>query len=112
MMLEIESPLPMTEGEIIAFGVSTKHLMQGGVGVAFSLPVSLAGFLFGIPTITIVVFTVAAGALFAFLKWKDRSLGELVLLHLRYRLRPKVIMYDREYRYQGETFLIGGDTDD
>ena len=111
-MLEIESPLPMTEGENIAFGVSTKHLMQGGVGVVFSLPVSFTGYLFGVPTITIVVITVAAGAIFAFLKWKERSLGELVLLHMRYRMRPKLIMYDREYRYQGETFLTGGEIDD
>ena len=111
-MLEIESPLPMTEGEIIAFGVSTKHLMQAGVGVAFSLPVTLIGYLFGMPTITIVAITVAAGGMFALLKWKERSLGELVLLHVRYRLRPKMIMYDREYRYQGETFLLGGETDE
>lgn len=109
-MLEVESPIPLTEGESIGFGITTKHLLQGSVGVGLAAPFALLGWMVGIPSYMVIGFVLVAGLAFAVLQLNERSLGENVLLHVRYHFRPKVILYDREYRLRGETFLIGGRT--
>lgn len=107
-MLEVESPIPMTEGEMLGFGITTKHLAQGAVGAGIMLPFALVTWISGVPIGVSMAFVLVAGLVFAIAQVKQRSLGEIVLLHVRYQLRPKVLLYDREYRLRGETFLIGG----
>ncbi len=104
-MLEVQSPLPMTEGEIIAFGVSTKHLIQFTYGVLFSLPISLLGALTSpfthLSIVFFVLFSGAIGAAFAVLQFRQQwTLGEVVLLRVRYHFRPKVRLYSRTHRLQ------------
>ena len=103
-MLEVQSPLPMTEGEQIAFGISTKHLIQFSIGALFAAPVVVVGLLTlpftGIGIAPVVMLGIAIAASFAFVQIKERTLGELILLKLRFRFRPKLVLYDRDFRLE------------
>lgn len=101
-MLEVHSPIPLTEGESLIFGLNTKHLIHFVIGLAVSSPMLLVGMLilphFGMPKFFAVLFGVGVGVIFAAVPFKSRPIAEYLWLSIRYGLRPKVILYDRFYR--------------
>ncbi|MCI0184940.1 hypothetical protein [Sulfoacidibacillus ferrooxidans] len=101
-MLDVQSPVPLTEGETIAFGVNTKQILHFVIGLGFSAPIVipmtlLSGWLHMNPFLPIITGAIL-GLAFAAIRWRDWSLAELILLSIRFMLRPKLLMYDREYR--------------
>lgn len=101
-MLEVYSPIPMHEGETIAYGISTKHLLHALLGVAFSLPVTVIAFivfpLVGLPRFAALLIAAGFGFLFAMVPVKSRPLAQYLWITFQLALRPKVMLFDREYR--------------
>lgn len=101
-MLEVQSPLPMREGESVALGFSTKHLLHFVIGVACSAPVAIPGYFlfpwFGMPKLASLLVAVGVGALFALVPAGQRPVAEWLWLTVRLALRPQHILYDRAYR--------------
>ncbi|WP_029421809.1 hypothetical protein [Alicyclobacillus macrosporangiidus] len=101
-MLEVHSPIPLTEGENIVFGIRTKHVFHFLIGVGVSTPIMVL-LLFVLPLVhepKFVALFIGAGVglLFALMPVSDRPLAEWLWLTIRYARRPKVVLYDREYR--------------
>lgn len=98
-MLDVQSPIPLTEGETLAFGVTTKHAAHFVIGLGISSPVAglvaLVSSQLGISPWSGVLCSVMLGVAFATIPWKGRTLSDIGWLSLRYLLRPKVLLYDR-----------------
>ncbi|WDL99690.1 hypothetical protein [Alicyclobacillus sp. ALC3] len=101
-MLEVFSPIPMTEGESLAWGISTKHVLHGVIGVGISTPfmaIALPVFPhFGLPRLGVFVIGAVFAVVFAMVPVKGRPLADWLWLSYRFSRRPKVILYDRTYR--------------
>ena len=101
-MLDVHSPVPITEGESLAFGVSTKHLFHFLVGLAVSSPVGLLRYLvlplLGEPPTMAFVVVGGIGWAFAAVTLHHRPLAGVLWLGARYALRPRVVLYDRDHR--------------
>ena len=101
-MLEVQSPLPMREGESVALGFSTKHLLHFVIGVACSAPFAIPGYflfpLLGMSKLASLFVAVGVGALFALVPAGQRPVAEWLWLSVRLTLRPKLIVYDRAFR--------------
>ncbi|MHB1681219.1 MAG: hypothetical protein ACYCYO_00125 [Bacilli bacterium] len=101
-MLDVLSPVPLQEGESLVFGISTKHVGHALIGVGFALPVALPAWfllpLFGLSSVLAVGLALVLGIAFAIIPLRQRTLAEVAWLALRYAWRPRVVLYDREYR--------------
>ena len=101
-MLEVHSPVPLTEGETLVWGISTKHVLHFFVGLAVSSPITVIGFLifplFGAPSWAAAIIGIGVGFMFAALPYKDRPIAEELWLTLRFQRRPKVVLFDRQYK--------------
>ena len=101
-MLEVFSPIPMTEGESLIAGINTKHVLHFLLGVGISTPlmgIALLVFpMLGFPKLASLVIGGAFGLFFAMVPVKNRPLAEYLWLSFRHALRPKVILYDRAWR--------------
>lgn len=109
-MLDVQSPVPLTEGETIAFGLTTKHVLHFLIGIVISSPlaglVALLSSLLRISPWAGVLCSVLLGTAFVVVPWKGRTLSEIGWLSVRYALRPKTRLYDRfervvEHRAKG-----------
>jgi hypothetical protein len=101
-MLEVHSPIPLQEGESIAFGINTKHVIHFLFGLVVSSPFMVIG-LIVLPLLhaspwAVLVFGGIVGFLFAILRYQNRPLAEFLLLTMRFSRRPKLVLYDRQYR--------------
>ena len=101
-MLETYSPIPMLEGEQIIGGISSKHVLHFVIGAAVSAPFTGTAIwvfpLFGLPKFAAAFIAVGLGVLFAVLPVQKRPLAEVLWLSVRLMMRPKVVLYDRQYR--------------
>lgn len=104
-MLEVHSPVPMTEGESLSIGqvsVTTKQLTHFFAGVLALAPV--AGLVYVVapaldmPRFLAALLAAGAGFVFAAVPYRDRSLAEVLWLTVRYARRPQVVLYDRAQR--------------
>jgi len=101
-MLEIQSPVPLTEGETLIWGIRSKHVGHFFIGLLVSSP------MIGVTAIILPLFHAAwwvsfmiggsIGVLFATVPYNNRPIAEIFWLSVRYGMRPKVVIYDREYR--------------
>lgn len=101
-MLEVHSPLPLTEGETLVWGIRSKHVGHFFIGLMVSSPVM------GISSLILpllhaawwVCFVIGGGVglLFAAVPYNNRSIAEIFWLSVRYVIRPKAVLFDREYR--------------
>lgn len=101
-MLEVHSPIPMTEGETLVFGIRTKHIAHFSIGVCLTAPMAaLAWFILPLlhePRLLVLFLWGGAGVVFAVVPVTNRPLAEWLWLSFRYARRPKLILYDREFR--------------
>ncbi|MCL6441897.1 MAG: hypothetical protein K6T83_00280 [Alicyclobacillus sp.] len=101
-MLEVHSPIPMLEGEHLIAGISTKHVFHFMIGVGCSTPIMALGLVvlpaMGIHRLDTLFIGVGFGLMFALVPVNNRSLAEWIWLSLRLVMRPKVWLFDREYR--------------
>ena len=101
-MLETYSPIPMLEGEQLIGGISSKHVLHFVIGAGVSAPFTGVAFwvfpMFGISRYDAAFLAVGMGALFAVLPVQKRPLAEVLWLSVRLMMRPKVVLYDRQYR--------------
>lgn len=108
-MLEVHSPVPLTEGESLIWGISTKHVMHFFVGIAASSPLSgLAAVvlpLFHGPRFASIFLSIGIGLLFAAVPYGGRPIAEAIWLGMRFSRRPKVVLYDRQYRIRTHRLL-------
>lgn len=101
-MLEVHSPVPLTEGESLIWGISTKHVTHFFIGLAVSSPlITLAAVmlpLFHSPRWVSVFFGIGFGLMFATVPYQNRPLAEVLWLRIRFSMRPKIVLFDRGYR--------------
>ncbi len=101
-MLEVYSSIPLETGETLAWGITTRHVGHFAFGLALTSPLVAAGVfvlpLLGQPPWMAVVIGAAAGAAFAIVPIRGRTLAEVAALSLRQRFRPRVVLYERDYR--------------
>lgn len=101
-MLAVQSPVPLTEGESLVFGVTTKHAVHFGLGLLVSSPVAfmlaMGSRLFHLSPWSGIVVSFLLGSAFAVVPFKGRTLSEIGWLSLRYAMRPKLLLYDRADR--------------
>jgi hypothetical protein len=101
-MLEVHSPVPLTEGETLIWGISTKHVLHFFIGLAVSSPITIVGFLilplFGAPSWVSAIIGIGIGFMFAALPYQDRPIAEELWLTVRFQARPKIVLFDRAYR--------------
>lgn len=116
-MLEVHSPIPMTEGESIALGqfsITTRQLFHFFIGFAVSSPVLAVVYVLGpllkVPAWSAFLIGAAAGFLFAAVPVRERPLAEVLWLSIRYARRPKVVLYDRHYRVKAREEEKGHDS--
>ncbi|WP_040288114.1 hypothetical protein [Alicyclobacillus hesperidum] len=101
-MLEVHSPIPMTEGETLVFGIRTKHIAHFSIGVCLMAP--MAGVLWFLlpllhqPRFLALMVWAGVGVVFAMVPVSNRPLAEWLWLSFRYWRRPKIVLYDREHR--------------
>ena len=101
-MIDIQSPVPLTEGETIAWGLTTKHALHFVIGIGVSSPIAglialLSSFV-GVSPWAGLLCSVMLGLAFAVVPWKGRTLSDICWLSVRYAMRPKTLLYDRQYR--------------
>jgi hypothetical protein len=101
-MLEVISPVPMTEGETLVAGLRTRQLLHFFAGVLVSTPamalVAGLGPLVGVSRFVALFVGAAIGVWFATTTKSGRSVAESSWLAVRFWFRPKVLLYDRSYR--------------
>jgi len=101
-MLEVYSPIPLQEGESLAFGINTKHVLHFVFGLGVSIPfVAVAALILPMlhePRFGALFLAVGTGLLFTTMKLQGRSIADVLWLSIRYFWRPKVILYDRQFR--------------
>jgi len=101
-MLDIDSPVPLQEGESIALGLNTTRVAHFLIGLAAASPIAgvLAVVLAitGGQTIWAGAFAAAVGLAFAAIPIGRRTLSDVFLLWLRAAFRPSLWLYDRDYR--------------
>ena len=101
-MLETYSPIPMLEGEPLVGGISSKHVLHFVIGAGVSAPITGLAFwvfpMFGVSRFAAALIAVGVGVLFAVLPVQKRPLAEVLWLSVRLMIRPKVVLYDRQYR--------------
>lgn len=101
-MLEVYSPIPLQEGESLAFGINTKHVLHFAFGLGTSSPfVAVAALILPMlhePRWGALLLAVGTGLLFTTMKLQGRSIADVLWLSIRFFWRSKVILYDREYR--------------
>ncbi|KPV45624.1 hypothetical protein [Alicyclobacillus ferrooxydans] len=101
-MLEVHSPVPLTEGESLIWGISTKHVTHFFIGLAVSSPlIGLAAVLLPVlhsPRWVSMFFGIGIGLMFAAVPYRNRPLAEFMWLRVRFSMRPKIVLFDRGYR--------------
>lgn len=101
-MLEVYSPIPLQEGESLAFGINTKHVLHFAFGLGASSPfVAVAAFVLPMlhePRWGALFLSVGTGLIFTTMKLHGRSIADVLWLSIRFSWRPKVILYDRQFR--------------
>lgn len=101
-MLEVHSPIPLTEGENLIWGISTKHVTHFFIGLAVSSPIiALSAALLPFvhtPRWVSMFFGIGIGLMFAAVPYRERPLAEFLWLRMRFSLRPKILLFDRAYR--------------
>jgi hypothetical protein len=102
LALEVYSPIPMTAGESIVFGLSTKHIVNFMIGLAVSSPIVFITVLVSpymhVTKLWSLLIGGLFGLMFAGVQVKNRALAEYLWLSIKYSRRPKVILFDRDYR--------------
>jgi hypothetical protein len=103
-MLEVHSPVPLQEGESIAFGIRTKHVLHFIFGLVISSPfvgiLAIVMAVARVPPYEALFLFIPIGVVFSIVRYKDRPLAEFLWLSVRFAMRPKVILYDRTHRIQ------------
>ncbi|MCY0875145.1 MAG: hypothetical protein OWT28_02560 [Firmicutes bacterium] len=98
-MLDVQSPIPLTEGESLVFGVTTKHAVHFVIGLLVSSPVAgivaVCSPLFHLSPWSGILVSFLLGGAFAVVPFKGRTLSEIGWLSVRYAMRPKTLLYDR-----------------
>lgn len=101
-MLNVQSPVPLTEGESLVFGVTTKHVMHFAIGLAVSSPlvgiIALVSPFVHVSPWSGVFMSLMLGGAFSVVPFRGRTLSEIGWLSVRYTLRPKCYLYDRTDR--------------
>ena len=101
-MLEVHSPIPLTEGENLMWGISTKHVTHFFIGLAVSSPIiALSAALLPLvhtPRWVSMFFGIGIGLMFAAVPYRERPLAEFLWLRMRFSFRPKSLLFDRAYR--------------
>jgi len=101
-MLDVQSPVPMTEGETIVAGIRTSHLIHFAIGFAVSTPVTAFAIIvlpyFGLPAWLALVAAAAIGLGFVVTPVRGMPAAQVLWLSVRYQQRPKLWLYDRDHR--------------
>lgn len=101
-MLEVHSPIPLTEGENLIWGISTKHVTHFFIGLAASSPIiALTAAVLPLlhsPRWVSMFVGIGTGLMFAAVPYRDRPLAEFLWLRIRFSFRPKILLFDRTYR--------------
>ena len=101
-MLEVYSSTPLQSGETLVWGITTRHVGHFAFGLVLTSPLVLAGVLvlplLGQPAWMAAIVGAGVGAAFAIVPIRGRTLAEVAGLSLRQRFRPRVVLYDRDYR--------------
>ncbi|MFX4303688.1 hypothetical protein ACOJUR_15710 [Alicyclobacillus tolerans] len=110
-MLEVVSPVPMTEGETLVAGLRTRHLLHFFTGVLFSTPVMALAYgiapLLGVSRFLSLGIGAGIGLWFATTTKNGRSVAEILWLSIRFYVRPKLFLYDRTYRIRVHREEVG-----